>query len=210
MAFLWARIVNVYYRTHKCSGHFQNITLSMFCDPKEPRKTFPKLKGKAAEIKHLMPALLWAWRNVMTAGNTQHGEIEVLLQCSAFMDECMDKHRDDDVMPADVSEQFKQAGFALNACMNSLQSHYRSRGAASEYLFNIVPKNHYLAHIALSAAYLNPRMAACYMGEDMMHQMRRLSAGCARGNGPKNAGNKLVTWYAHGLSRLLSDTHGSL
>ena len=182
----------------------------MFCDPKEPRKTFPRLKGKAAEIKHLVPALLWAWRKVMVAGDDVHMQVEVLLQCSAFMDECMDLHKDADVMPADVSEKFKQAGFALNACMNSLHSYYRDRGALSEFLFNIVPKNHYLAHIALAAAYLNPRMAACYMGEDMMHQMRRLSAGCVKGNGPTKAGNKLVAWYAHGLSRLLSPSHGSL
>jgi hypothetical protein len=176
----------------------------MFCDPASPHKTFPKLKGKAAEVKHIMPALLWAWRKVMD-GSDLHNQVELLLQCSVFMDDAMDSNKDCDVLPAAVAHNFKQAGFALNSCMNSLQSHYANLGANAEFLFNIVPKNHYLQHICLGAAYLNPRMASCYMGEDMMHQMRRLSAGCVRGNGPKQAGNKLMQWYAVGLSRMLSD-----
>ncbi len=207
LVLVWGHINTEYYKDNPCSDKYQNITLSMFTDPARPRKTFPVLKGKAAEVKHLMPALLWAWRRSMDGRNPQHEQVELLLRCTVYLDECMDIHRDSDALPPGAADNFMQAGFAVNSCMNSLQTHYASLGVNSEFLFNIVPKNHYLMHICLRAGHLNPRMAACYIGEDMMHQMRRLTAGCVRGNGPKQAGIKLVGWYAHALSRLLSDNH---
>ena len=175
----------------------------MFCDPSQPRKTFPKLKGRAAEIKHLMPALLWVWREFRTPGDAIHDQVELCLQCLVFLDETMDAHRHLDAFPENVAENFQQAGFALSASMNFLLIHFATRRPA-EFLFNIVPKNHYLCHIALAAAYINPALGLCYTGEDMMHQMKRLSAGCVKGNGPRIAGRKLMTWYGHALARLLA------
>lgn len=177
----------------------------MFCAPDEPRKTFPKLKGRAAEVKHLMPALLWFWKSVRNPADSVHNQVELALQCSVYMDEALDNHRDLDCLPPVIAENFKQAGFALNAAMNYLLVHFASLGEDSEYLFNIVPKNHYLCHLALQAYYINPRLGLCYAGEDMMKQMRRLSAGCVKGNGPRQAANKLMQWYGHALSRLLDD-----
>ncbi len=146
----------------------------------------------------------------MTTTNDQHRQVELALQCSAFLDNVLDEHKDSDILPPTDAEKFKQAGFALNAAMNSLSTYYSRLGVDSLYLFNIVPKNHHLCHICLSASYLNPRSGLCYMGEDMMHQMRRLSAGCVRGNNTRNAEKKLVVWYSHGLSRLLGDNFGNL
>ena len=45
-----------YYPKTPAQCPFHNITLSMACDVKEPWKTVPKLNGKAAEVKSLMPA----------------------------------------------------------------------------------------------------------------------------------------------------------
>ena len=80
--------------------------------------------------------------------------------------------------------------------MNSLQQHYKGFGLS---LFNITPKNHYLAHICLAAKYINPRRAWCYAGEDMMKHIRRMGAAAARGNNPKQAGVKMMTGYIYAL-----------
>ena len=45
----------------KSQGGFQNLHLTMFKDPKSPAKNFPKLKGKAKEIKELARPLAWYW-----------------------------------------------------------------------------------------------------------------------------------------------------
>ena len=40
---------------------FQNLRVSMFTDPKSHATNFPKLKGKAKEIKELAQTLSWYW-----------------------------------------------------------------------------------------------------------------------------------------------------
>ena len=56
-------------------GGFQNLHLTMFCDPKSPAKSFPKLKGKAKEIKELAGALAWYWSMNMNGQDWGIGEI---------------------------------------------------------------------------------------------------------------------------------------
>jgi hypothetical protein len=205
MELIWDRILRIYYRANPNGSRFTNITLSMFCSVDHPRATFPRLKGKAAEVKALMPALVWAFGMVMQTGNDQHDQILSALKCSEHLDAVMDDHKTDNTLPADVAETFKQAGFAMNVFMNALCQHYGHMGINAMYLFNIVPKNHFLCHICLQAQYLNQRLAWCYMGEDMMHHMRRLGAGCARGNDPVRASQKLMYWYRQGLSLVIVD-----
>ena len=50
------------------TGHqdgYQNLSLNMFIDPKAPSKAFPKLKGKAKEVKDLAGSLYWYWSQHM-------------------------------------------------------------------------------------------------------------------------------------------------
>eukprot|EP00959_Pyramimonas_sp_CCMP1952_P474014 9502732-Pyramimonas_sp.AAC.1 len=68
------------------SGCFSRLKLSMFTNPKAPRNDFPKLKGKAAEIKHLLPALAWVWRYWMDEDDASHRHIELGLRMSARID----------------------------------------------------------------------------------------------------------------------------
>jgi len=204
--YCWERIKREYFPMQlSATCKFTNITLSMFCDPTRPRGSHPRLKGRAAEIKSIMPALLWCWRHVAPNDNDWWAQVELALKCTVFLDDTMDAHKDEDVLPREAAQQFQSAGFALNTCMNSLLEHYANLGPDSEYLFNIVPENHFLAHLCLMSYYINPRCAWCYMGEDMMHQMRRLSSGVARGNSHKQAGRKLMLWYGQGIARLLAD-----
>ena len=48
----------LYWHAHFVKGHFQNMKLSMFCNKENPKSDFPRLKGRAAEVKSLIPALL--------------------------------------------------------------------------------------------------------------------------------------------------------
>lgn len=202
---VWNRMVTEFYSDHPNADRFTNIQLSMFFSTtdsgckgqsKGNRVQFPKMKGKGAEIKALMPALLWCWDQYRRVDDRIHDQIRLVLQCSCFLDDVLDRNFDDDVLPPIDAEQFKQAGFALNLGMTSLLDYYASHRLA---LFNITPKNHYLAHICLAAAFLNPRRAWCYQGEDLMGHVRRMGSNCARGNSPSDVGMKLMTYYAHAL-----------
>lgn len=205
---VWRRIVEQYYKEHPSNSRFQNITLSMFWTGSDTtargegkKVNFPSLKGKGAEIRSLMPALKWVWEQVMDQSNPQHEQVHVALQCSVYMDDVLDMHKDADVIPPPDCEQFKHAAFAINTCMNSLCTFYAAKGLA---LFNITPKNHYLCHIGIGAAWLNPRLAWCYAGEDFMRHIRRMGAGVAKGTGAELAGKKMMLWYSHALGLTLS------
>ena len=203
MELLWNRVLNEYYAVHKTPGRYNKITTSMFWgddlgDNLSSKKVkFPKLKGKAYEVKVLMPALVWLWDQYRVEGDAQHDEVALLLQCSVHMDTLLDTNELEDVLPPIDAHQFMHAGFSLNACMNSLMTYFGALGLA---LFNITPKNHYLAHIALSAKYFNPRRAWCYAGEDMMRHIRRMGGACARGSPPALVSVKMMEYYLHAVS----------
>ena len=169
------------------------------CRSKKVR--FPHLKGKGAEIRALMPALEWAWGMNMDHANPQHCEVHVALQCSVFLDQTLDEHRDADALPKKAADQFKNAGFAMMACYTSLFNHFAYHGIA---LFNIVPKCHYLCHICKNAEWMHPRRSWCYSGEDFMRHVRRMWAMAVKSSGGAQAGVKVMRWYARALAITLA------
>ena len=48
----------------------------------------------------------------------------------------------------------------------------------------IVPKHHYFIHIALQAAYLNPRLGWNYADEDFMSVLKAMGESCSAGTAP--------------------------
>ena len=145
MALLWSTIKKEFYSTNPAPGRFTNVETGMFWKAgsmTSSKVKFPRLKGKAYEVKVLMPALLWAWDQYRTAGDAAHEQVRLLLAASVHMDIVLNIHKDADVLPADAAEEFMNAGFAVNTCMTSLLHLFSERHGWS--LFNITPKNHYL------------------------------------------------------------------
>ena len=61
-------LIKQYYRTHEYwkqkLARFKTLKMTMVvANPRQPYSAFPKLKGKAAEIRHVAPAVLEIWRN---------------------------------------------------------------------------------------------------------------------------------------------------
>ena len=209
---VWSRCVDVYYKENPNPSRFTSITRSMFWpkddagldaegEGKGKKVKFPLLKGKGAEIKALMPALEWTWGNLMDPENPQHKEVLVALQCSVFMDKVLDDHRDADVLPKVVADQFKNAGFAMMSCYISLFNHFAKKGIA---LFNLIPKCHYLCHICLNAHWMHPRRSWCFTGEDFMRHVRRMWAMAKNGSTAAQAGVKVMTWYSKSMAMTLA------
>ena len=70
------------------------------------RQRFPNMKGKAAQVKHLIPALLYAFRKLRSPGNPDHDSIELALQMSLTMDHILNDHPDSFVLPTEVAAEF--------------------------------------------------------------------------------------------------------
>ncbi len=51
----------MYWQENPVANKYSNLKLSMFVDTGHPHEAQPKLKGRAHEVKSLMPALAHVW-----------------------------------------------------------------------------------------------------------------------------------------------------
>ena len=73
---VWQAVLQWYdSNPSRSAERYSNLKLSMFCKPASPNSSFPVLKGKAAEIRALTPALYSCWCKYMDPRDTQHKEI---------------------------------------------------------------------------------------------------------------------------------------
>ena len=189
-------LVKQYYSEHVAPRSFNNMKRSMFTDPQKPRDKYLKLKGKAAEVKHLGPALLHAWSSIMDQECMRHKQIRLALRASVGMDAILDAHPQDIKLPPTAAEEFESCGFTFLACLTALGNHYASVGLK---LFNITIKAHYLLHGVLNAKYINPRLGWCYGGEDYMHKMKILGQASCRATRSELIFSKMMTNYRWGM-----------
>jgi hypothetical protein len=166
-------------------GGYTRLGLSMFTSPLTPHKAFPRLKGKAYEVKTALPGLLEACKQFLNPINVTHAIIIAALEASIGMERILDANAQAYVWPEDVSEQYIDHAFTFLLLFHSLSKHFeglRESGVGGCKLFNVTIKCHFLAHGALMSKYLNPRLCWCYSGEDMMHKMRTLCHSVVTGN----------------------------
>ena len=64
--------------------------------------------------------------------------------------------------------------------------------ANNRLLYNVVPKTHYLWHIAFLSRWMNPRYLWCYDAEDFMHVIVATSKACIAGSPMMIVGNKVM------------------
>ena len=141
---------------------YTRLYLSMFSSLRSWRTSFPKLKGKAAQVKHLTPALAYAWSKVREVGNPKHDAVSLALDMSVQMDRVLDDHPGAVVLPNDASDDFIAVSFVFLNQYTRLATLYNTGG---DMVFNVTVKSHMVAHIALRAGDLNPRRAWCFSGE---------------------------------------------
>jgi len=65
-----------------------------------------------------------------------------------------------------------QAVNNILALQNAVGSYFMS--VKPRALFNTTIKSHSMAHIAVNAKHVNPRISICYAGEDYMKAIRRM------------------------------------
>ena len=192
---LWGTI-EAYYKSAAGKSHssdsYSNMKLSMF-GGLDPENTAPKMKGRAAEINALTPALLHAFRIHMNPADATQKQIRLALKLSARMDAILRENRNTDALPHEAAVEFENSTWDLCAVYTLLNNSCRAYGYHD--LFNITIKTHYLCHIALNARFLNPRSGWCYGGEDLMHKLKVLAATCCKAHNIYNVFSKMNEKY---------------
>lgn len=189
---LW-RWMKSYYKKHKPRVRYNSFCkLTMF----KRKKDFPKLRGKAAEVKAFGPVLLEMWGQFSSKRDTQHKQIKLLLKKNVKVDQTLASHPTSEYyrLPEGVHEEFVSDCFAVAQIHKQLGEWY-SKQENPIRIFNMTAKSHCVLHIALAAEFVHPGLTWCYSGEDFMRVVQVLLQSCVRGNQPFATMNKACKHY---------------
>ena len=103
---IW-EFIKEFYKNNKdiCRCPYKMIKLSMFSSGPGG---YPKLKGKAAEVRDLGPALLAAWKFGMTEGDVFHLALLGALEASCRMDEILRQNKHLFCLPPAAAQEFME------------------------------------------------------------------------------------------------------
>ena len=91
------------YKDQDTRCRFRTLTLNMF---KADLSGFPKLKGRAGEIRDFGPVLREMWRHGMQSGVAWQQTVLDTLEASCTIDELLHVHRDDFAFEGSTYERF--------------------------------------------------------------------------------------------------------
>ena len=164
---------------------------------------FPKLHCKAAEAKALLLPLKCALEHFGDQDSSQEGLLQAMVQvldASHSIDQVVDEMRGFKGTAAQA-KKLQELVLSMNLGISNLCHAFHKQGL---FLFNFIPKNHYLFHLADLAKHLSPKLGWCYQGEDLMQKVKVMAQGSFRGTPAKGLGNKVMEKYLIGLSQALS------
>ena len=199
---LWQRIVR-HYRGRGTPCQLQNLTLSMFCNPKAAHAHFPCMSGlvKAAESRHLVPVLTAIFETLAVPGNAVDATILRMLQAlTGFYA----------VLEAEPYIMSPAAVASLQAHVATLLEDYRSlcswacTSVPRLNRWHEVPKHHYGQHVADQATLGNPKFSWCYSDEDFMGYLKLICEACTQGTAACNVVGKLLEKWSMGVALRLS------
>ena len=210
MAEVWEKILN-YYEANPVADHFSHMKIGMFANRESPHDTMPKLKGRAIEVRNLMPALLHVWRHYMDPRDVPHQAVEAALKASCRIDEILATYPDADVLPLAAATEYKDEFWLFAKSQNAAALHFNKAPNGGQLMvIDVTIKTHMNLHGALRAGHLNPRKSYNYSGEDFMQKNKTLMQSCVKGNGAITSAVKHMEKYAFALHMVLSQINASL
>ena len=187
--------MKAYYKQHKPLVRYRVFhKLTMFLK----KKDYPKLRGKAAEVKAFGKVLCEMWVHFMNKRNTRHKQIRFLLKSNVEMDNILAEFPVGDGhyrLPEDGYKRFVTACFEVAQTTKALNEFY---AGIEIKVFNVTAKVHCMLHVALLARWMHPALTWCYAGEDFIRVVQTLLQSCIRGNNPFQAMNKATRHYTLG------------
>ena len=136
---------------------------------------FPLLRGKAAEIKDLVPIMAVVARAFLDPTVEYDALVLKALETSAYADQILYENKDHFFLEGRVLERFQASIHQYNTILVELGLRSHPQGIR---LWNFTPKNHMLIHIGEQAEHLNPVLSWNYGAESFLSQVRQLIAAC--------------------------------
>ena len=147
-------------------------------------KEYPKMRGKAGELRHVGNAILALWRAYMVERREIHREILHLLEIDLEIDVILDRFHPQDgyyAVPAKHAKKIKELALQSVSLHTHLEEHFTAEGLK---IFNITSKSHMMAHALVLSKDIHPYLVWCFTGEDFMRSMSKLLLSSVRGVQP--------------------------
>ena len=185
----WAK---AFYKENKTKNKYRGIRkLSMLVR----KKDYPKLRGKAAEVKGFGVVALHLWEKVMDKKLTIHRQIRLLLDKNLELDKILDAYPTTAgylALPQDVADRFKTTMFSVGQLHKQVSDHFKSTDIK---VFNMTGKTRMLMHLGLLAEHVHPTLGWCFQSEGFMRVVQTLLQSCVRGNHAVGAMGKATVHY---------------
>ena len=198
ISFLWDKI-HAWYSTNRYWGKkstINSLKLGMFGDQRSPAAHFAFLRGcKAAESRHLVPALHAVFREFCRRGTYPEIHILELLKLLCKLYENTERDLGFYLSPEQVAN-VRDAVENLLLQYNLLTQWAIESGRK---LFNLVPKHHYVWHLAYFSQYSNPAYAATFLDEDYVGRISNAAHSCTMATPLTKVPLKLCQNYCAGM-----------
>ncbi len=192
-----------YFREHRTPTPFRYLNrISMFM---RSGGRFPKLRGKASEVRHFSPALQALWEHHHNPNLAVHRQVNLMLKANCRLEELISEYKTENVFPPAVASEFEDMTTTMLQLQTQLANHFVEEGIA---YFDITSKSHMLQEISLLSHYVNPRLLWAFCGEDLMQKIQQVAQSCTRGNTQGQTTIKMARHYRLGLHLLFKNQHG--
>ena len=175
--YVWSSMCEEYRRLGS-DGQLPKLDNNCFTNAKKPREHFPRLKGKAAQLKHAIEVILKVWSKECDLADAMHREVRDLLVHLTDIVKMVDAHSKDVFMSVEHAR-------SLRGSVTSFLQLYTDLGEREDegldLLWNIAPKFHWLEHFADRAFFLSPRRGACWLDESFVGVMKVAAKSCSFG-----------------------------
>lgn len=167
----------------------------------QPKKGYPKLRGRAADISGLYSTMVERWNTHMDTADERHRQIRLFLKLNSKLVDILDSFSPRYgymAIPASQHEELLNAGLNMAQIHSQLHAYYESQDVK---IFNQTSKAHFSLHSLQLSCYVHPYLVYCFKGESTMHRVQTLWKSCLHGSKHWQAAKKAAYKERHLLWR---------
>lgn len=190
--------IKQFYRANPTPAQLQSLAMTNLIDDRNERDSFPILHGKAvkaANTRYIIPFAAQLATELNRGTDHQRHRQRCCAELQRFYD--IIHGAGQFLKPEEVAD-------LKSATVKCLQHYvWMSKEAVrnGEMAWNIVPKHHYMMHIGLRAAYMNPCCGQTYINESMVGRVCTMYSSTMAGTGDQKVVQKSVlVKYLTGLT----------
>ena len=152
--------------------------LTMF----QPKKGYPKLRGRASDIAGLAHCMFDLWSHYMDQGDQHHLCIRLFLKLNLELKDILETFSPTyghTALPEPQYTKAFQGGLSMAQLHKQLNEHFE---ATDVIFFNVTSKTHFAWHSLQFSNCIHPFLIWCYEGESTMRRAQILWKSCLHGS----------------------------